>query len=95
MPTYVYQVVREDGSGGETFEIVQRMSDPPLEKHPETGQPVRRIFLPPNLNTRGFSKRYTDPKVLERQGFTRYEKTGEGKYEKTAGSGPNLISRDS
>src|SRR5262245_53435459 len=30
MPTYVYEVINADGSGGEVFEIDQRMSDPPL-----------------------------------------------------------------
>ena len=44
MPTYVYAIIRPDGSDGETFEVFQRMSDPPLEKHPETGQPVRRVL---------------------------------------------------
>lgn len=53
MPTYVYEVVTEDAQPGERFELVQRMVDPPLSKHPETGQPVRRVFLP-----RGFSQRY-------------------------------------
>ncbi len=53
MPTYIYEVVTEDGHVGERFELVQRMVDPPLTEHPETGQPVRRVFVP-----RGFSERY-------------------------------------
>ncbi len=36
MPTYVYQVVHEDGTEGEIFEIVQHMSDPAITEHPET-----------------------------------------------------------
>lgn len=39
MPTYSYQ--REDGS---VFDVMQRMSDQPLEVCPETGQRVRRII---------------------------------------------------
>ncbi|WP_022836784.1 FmdB family zinc ribbon protein [Salisaeta longa] len=39
MPTYVYR--REDGT---TFEIQQRITADPLEKCPETGQPVERII---------------------------------------------------
>lgn len=39
MPTYEYK--REDGS---TFEIIQKMSDDPLETCPDTGQKVRRII---------------------------------------------------
>jgi predicted nucleic acid-binding Zn ribbon protein len=36
MPTYVYQVITDDGSEGEVFEVVQRMADAPLKTHPET-----------------------------------------------------------
>ena len=32
---------------------------------------------------------------LERLGFTKYKKAGGGKYEKTAGQGPSVISKDS
>lgn len=39
MPTYVYR--REDGS---TFEIQQKITEPPLEKDPETGQAVTRVI---------------------------------------------------
>ena len=45
---YVYEVVLPDGSGGEQFEVLQRMSEDPLTKHPETGEPVRRVFGEPN-----------------------------------------------
>ena len=44
MPLYVYEIVLPDGSGGEQFEVIQRMSADPLTKHPETGEPVRRVF---------------------------------------------------
>ena len=37
MPTYVYK--RADGT---TFEIQQKMTEPPLETCPTTGQPVKR-----------------------------------------------------
>jgi len=39
MPTYEY--IREDGS---TFEIIQKMSDPTLQKCPTTGQKVTRAI---------------------------------------------------
>ncbi len=93
MPTYVYCEVREDGSDGDRFEVVQRMSDPPLTEHPETGRPVRRVFQPPNLglkHTPGQEKRLTDPAYQASKGFTRYEKDGAGRYVKTAGrEGPS------
>ena len=41
MPTYEYAVIKSDGTLGETFEVFQSMSDPHLEKHPETGEPVK------------------------------------------------------
>ena len=50
MPTYVYEVVTEDSQSGERFEVVQKMADPPLTHHPETGQPVRRVFLPRRIS---------------------------------------------
>ena len=33
-------------------------------------------------------------KNLDRMGFTKYEKAGDGFYEKKAGKGPDVISRD-
>ena len=47
MPTYVYEVINEDGAAGERFELVQKMTDPPLTHHPETGQRVRRVSCLP------------------------------------------------
>ncbi|MBP9208505.1 MAG: hypothetical protein KBG28_31340 [Kofleriaceae bacterium] len=49
MPTYVYEAIVPDGAPAPTFEFQQRMSDPPLTTHPETGQPIRRIMTAPNL----------------------------------------------
>lgn len=39
MPTYVYK--REDGT---TFEVMQRITDEPLEVCPTTGQKVKRVI---------------------------------------------------
>ena len=45
MPTYEYETIPESDSEQPTrFDIWQRMADEPLTKHPETGQPVRRII---------------------------------------------------
>ena len=45
MPTYVYETIPAT-PGGETrrCEIRQSMKDAPLTKHPETGEPVRRVI---------------------------------------------------
>jgi hypothetical protein len=90
MPLYVYQVIEPDGTDGEIFEVMQRMSDPPLDAHPETGKPVRRLIAAPNTVTR-FGPGNLSNERLGRLGFTQYERAGGGRYEKTAGSGPDVI----
>ena len=94
MPTYVYEIVREDGEPGERFEVVQAMSEPPLTHHPETGQPVQRVFLPPWIAGKYAPSRteraLRDDKKLERMGFTKYVKGSGGSYEKALGRGPDL-----
>ena len=40
------------------------------------------------------AKSVADDKKLDRMGFTKYVKAGDGHYEKTAGKGPDVISRD-
>ncbi|MCH5376396.1 MAG: FmdB family transcriptional regulator [Planctomycetes bacterium] len=97
MPTYVYEVLSESGEPGERFEIVQKMTDAPLTEHPETGQPVRRVFTAPWIAGRFAPMRternLNDDKKLERLGFTKYVKSDDGKYEKTVGKGPDLLSK--
>jgi hypothetical protein len=96
MPLYVYEFVLPDGSGGEQFEVFQKMADDPFTKHPETGEPVRRVFSEPNAPrawTDTQAKAATSDKNLAAKGFTKYVKTGNGSYEKTAGSGPKKLNR--
>ena len=96
MPLYVYEVVLADGTGGEQFELFQKMADPPLTAHPESGQPVRRVFADssaPRAWTDAQGKAAVSDSNLASKGFTKYVKTGDGSYEKTAGSGPNKIQR--
>lgn len=96
MPIYLYEVVLPDGSGGEQFEVFQKMSDDPLTRHPQTGEPVRRVFTEPNA-PRAWTDRHAaaalSDKNLAAKGFTKYVKTGEGTYEKTTGEGPKTIRR--
>jgi len=98
MPIYVYEVITSDGSDGEQFEIFQSMSDAPLTSHPESGLPVRRVFLPPAIGGKwsesSMNKSVADDKKLDKMGFTKYVKAGDGFYEKRAGKGPDVISRD-
>ena len=97
MPTYVYEVISEDGEPGERFEVVQKMTDDPLTVHPESGLAVRRVFLPfqiagPTSSVKT-DRALADDGKLERMGFTNYVKSDEGKYEKVVGKGPDLLNR--
>ena len=95
MPIYVYEVILDDDDAGQLFEVVQRMSDPPLTHHPTTGQPVRRVIQAPHLPktwTDRQAKHMLSDENVASKGLTRYEKTSDGTYVKTAGKGPKSIS---
>ena len=98
MPLYVYELITDDDSPGEQFEVYQMMADEPLKKHPQTGQPVRRVFCAPAVGGKwsdsAMAKSVADDRKLDKLGFTKYVKSGDGTYEKTAGKGPDVISRD-
>jgi len=93
MPTYEYEVIQPDGSPGERFEVFQSMSDAPLTKHPETGEPVRRVLSAPRImgkwSDHKMKKAVSDDRKLDQMGFTKYVKSGKGTYETRAGKGPN------
>jgi hypothetical protein len=102
MPTYVYATVLPDGSRGEQFQVVQRISEPALTHHPETGQPVVRIIQPVAVRTGGDAVGSLGgsgggrPAVdrLTDKGFTKYERTGDDTWTRTAGKdGPAQIQR--
>lgn len=96
MPLYMYEVIQPDGSPGEEFEALQSMSEPALTVHPDTGEPVRRVFGTPNAPrawTDSHAKSMTSDKNLASKGFTKYVKSGDGTYEKTAGNGPKTFKR--
>ncbi|HET7535223.1 MAG TPA: zinc ribbon domain-containing protein [Candidatus Didemnitutus sp.] len=45
MATYIYETVpRQPGETPRRFEAVQSMKDAPLTRHPDTGEPVRRVI---------------------------------------------------
>ena len=95
MPMYVYQEILPDGSDGERLEVLQRIEESALEKHPKTGNKVRRVitaaFTPKPFLGHHKQEQLSD-RNLEKLGFTKYVK-GKGGYEKTAGDGPDLIKR--
>ncbi len=96
MPMYVYEEIQPDGSAGPTFELMQSIHDAPLTQHPQTGVPVRRkVTAPwtPKPFGKHDKKEQLSDRNLEKLGFTKYVK-GKGGYEKTTGSGPDLIRKE-
>lgn len=67
MPIYEYR--RPDGS---TFEVIQKFSDDPLTKDPETGVPVERVYTAPAIHFKGSGFHNTD------YGSSRRPKAGSG-----------------
>ena len=99
MPTYVYEILDKKGEPtGETFEIFQLMKDEALTKHPETGKPVRRAIVAPAIAGKWSDmkgKSALSDKNLERMGFTKYQRKGQGYMERTAGKfGPKTLGGD-
>ncbi len=98
MPIYTYQIIHDDGSEGETFEVVRAMSEAPLERHPETGERVRRVYQPVHIAGSGHERHVKaglSDKNLEAKGFTKYVRSGKGHYERHAGTaGPETLHAD-
>lgn len=98
MPTYLYEILNKAGEPtGETFEIVQSMKDDTLTKHPETGKPCRRAIVAPAIAGKWSpaKKGTLSNKNLERLGFTKYERKGNGYMERVAGKqGPKTLRAD-
>lgn len=76
MPIYEYR--RADGS---TFEVIQKFTDEPLTKDPETGEPVERVFTAPAIHFKGSGFHNTDYSSSRRAkaGQSSAESTGESK----------------
>jgi putative FmdB family regulatory protein len=62
VPFYEYR--RPDGT---TFEVMQKMSDPPLTEDPQSGQPVERVFHPIAVHFKGKGFYNTDYGTKKRQ----------------------------
>lgn len=56
MPVYVYRNLRT----GEKFEIEQRITEPALTEHPESGDPVKRLIQPVGIAFKGSGFYVTD-----------------------------------
>ncbi|MDB5385413.1 MAG: hypothetical protein JWM11_1059 [Planctomycetaceae bacterium] len=93
MPMYVYEVLDDQGNVCDVFEIIQKITEPPLTRHPETGQPLRMSITAPFVakKTHGdLPKGDISDRNLEKLGFTKYKKRREGGYDKVVGDGPDL-----
>ena len=55
MPFYEYRC-----ENGHTFEVMQKMTDPPVESCPEDGTPVQRVFHPVAVHFKGSGFYNTD-----------------------------------
>lgn len=91
MPTYVYKAIAAEAScpaciGG--FDVLMRMTEPPLESCPECGQPIRRVISPTNVNKQAMGEKISDRRLGD-LGFTKLVKDDDGRYKKTVG-GENL-----
>ena len=93
MPIYEYRAVNPDSceTCAEQFEVIRKLSDPPLETCPNCGKPVERVFSAPAVQGAGRSTDTLSNKNLAEKGFTKYVKAGGGYYEKVAGKGPDVI----
>ena len=55
MPIYEYRC-----ENGHTFEVMQKMTDPPVEACPDDGTPVQRVFHPVAVHFKGSGFYNTD-----------------------------------
>ena len=55
MPIYEYRC-----ENGHTFEVMQKMTDPPVESCPDDGTPVQRVFHPVAVHFKGSGFYNTD-----------------------------------
>ena len=95
MPIYLYEIVTDDPQVYETFEVLQDLDEPALERHPDTGLPVRRIITAPAVVGSTSSQRERNvlsASNIAAKGFSRYERVGDGTYARTAGNqGPKTF----
>jgi putative FmdB family regulatory protein len=94
MPIYEYIATNEPACAAcrEGFDRLQRLGDESLTTCPECGAPVRRVLSAPQVVAG--QGHVLQESHIAKHGFTQYKRVGKGKYEKTAGKGPDTISGD-
>ncbi len=83
-PVPFYEYRRQDGT---TFEIMQKMVDPPLEADPDTGLPVTRVFHPIAVHFKGKGFYNTDYGTKKRAREKDAHDSSKKKSEKSDSSG--------
>ena len=94
MPIYEYQASGEKNCPHcrNRFEVFQSMTAGHLNKCPECGADIERVFSATAIHGTGSSADILSNKNLASKGFTKYQKAGDGHYEKVAGDkGPQVI----
>ena len=83
MPNYRYRSTdpSECDTCAEGFEVLQRLSDDPLDECPKCGVAVRRVIGKTQLSAgRWKTKKMLSDGNLKRLGFKKLVKEGEGRY---------------
>lgn len=90
MPIYEYQASGQKYCNHckGAFDVMQKLSDKPLEFCPKCMNPVKRKISRPNLTRSGPT---LSAENIEKHGYTQFKKVKKGVYEKTAGKGPDYI----
>jgi putative FmdB family regulatory protein len=83
MPVYVYRNLRT----GETFELKQRMTDPVLTAHPESGDPLKRLIQPVGIAFKGSGFYVNDSRKQPTKQAAKKPTTDQSKKDTPAASG--------
>ena len=91
MPIYEYVATDESCDHCRAgFEVLQRLSDSDIRFCPICTRPVHRRISAPAVA--GGSGHLLKESHFSKHGFTQYKRVEKGRYEKTAGVGPDTIS---
>ncbi|HEX7002582.1 MAG TPA: FmdB family transcriptional regulator [Trueperaceae bacterium] len=93
MPVYVYKNLRT----GEKFEVEQRITEPALTEHPESGDPIKRLIQPVGIAFKGSGFYVTDSRSGSSGSSTKSDSTsqGESKVESKSASEGSKTASDS
>ena len=88
MPLYEYKC----DTCGATFEVIQRFSDPPIDKCRVCGGPVHKVLSAPTIQFKGSGWYVTD---YPKKGMSEPSRSGDGKSSPPAATDSSKASQDS